>query len=443
MVDMATCDVNILKDALGIQQTGPRTVIVPADPIIWSAETSYEYLTLVSSAGFGQGYVAKKDVPAGTPLTDTKYWIPVASFNAQVGALQNQMDKIQETTEAQVGALQNQMDKIQETTETLQHAVSTANTNAMSLYKRHLVMFGDSWCAPTAGSGLGIGEMVKDALGSLKGYENFAVSGAMFGDSNVCSIANNTYAQLQSAISSMSNDQRNDVTDVVILCGVNNVNDTTVPTSSACETHFKAFQTAFPNAQVTMIYSHFKTMTNANTINGKGRKYIGPIHRGATACGVRSVWDSLAWLSDANWASYWPAGSADTDRHPNSAGAATTAKLIADVIRGGSGRVFYDIASQLVGGTGTPKDCALYLDGTRVVGTVTLECNTDAQSELTQYASIPTAWASNATYPWNSLSTDQNLNCGVMSVDPVGRVMCRFTSSGFGMLTANVSYDCF
>ena len=427
-----TCNPSIITQALGITATGPRTVIVPADPIEWSAETSYEYLTLVSSADFGQGYVAKKDVPSGTPLTDTDYWIPVASFNAQVGALQNQMKNIQETTKT-----------LQTAVTTAQTTADTANTNATSLYKRHLVMFGDSWCAPTTGSGLGIGEMVRDALGSLKGYENFAVSGAMFGDSNVCSIANNTYVQLQSAISSMNNDQRNDVTDVVILCGVNNVNDSTVPTSSACETHFKAFQTAFPNAQVTMIYSHFKTMTNSSTINGKGRKYIGPIHRGATACGVRSVWDSLAWLSDANWASYWPTGSADTDRHPNSAGAATTAKLIADVIRGGSGRVLYDIASQLVGGKGTPNDCVLYLDGTRVVGTVTLECNTDSQSDLTQYASIPTAWASNATYPWNSLSTNQNLNCGVMSIDPVGRVMCRFTSSGFGFVTANVSYDCF
>lgn len=91
MVEMATCDVNILKDALGIQQTGPRTVIIPADPIIWDAKTSYEYLTLVASTDFGQGYVAKKDVPSGTPLTNTEYWIPVASFNAQLANLQQSM----------------------------------------------------------------------------------------------------------------------------------------------------------------------------------------------------------------------------------------------------------------------------------------------------------------------------------------------------------------
>lgn len=86
---MATCDVNFVQSALGIQQTGPRTVIVPADPIIWSANTSYEYMTLVASTDFGQGYVSKRDVPAGTPLTNTDYWIPVAQYNAQLAQIQS------------------------------------------------------------------------------------------------------------------------------------------------------------------------------------------------------------------------------------------------------------------------------------------------------------------------------------------------------------------
>lgn len=91
MVDMASCDVKLIQNALGIQQTGPRTVIVPADPIIWSDETSYEYLTIVASTDFGQAYISKKDVPAGTPLTNTEYWIPAASYNAQLAQIQAQL----------------------------------------------------------------------------------------------------------------------------------------------------------------------------------------------------------------------------------------------------------------------------------------------------------------------------------------------------------------
>lgn len=89
-----TCNPQHVTQALGIQATGPRTVIVPADPIIWDARTSYEYLTLVASTDFGQGYVSKQDVPSGTPLTDTDYWIPVASYNAQLAVIQGDVAEI-------------------------------------------------------------------------------------------------------------------------------------------------------------------------------------------------------------------------------------------------------------------------------------------------------------------------------------------------------------
>lgn len=91
---MAKCDISVIQNALGIQQTGPRTVIVPADPIIWSADTSYEYLTLVATTDFGQAYISKRDVPAGTPLTNTTYWIPAAMYNAQLADIQKNLAKI-------------------------------------------------------------------------------------------------------------------------------------------------------------------------------------------------------------------------------------------------------------------------------------------------------------------------------------------------------------
>ena len=99
-----TCNPSILTQALGITATGPRTVIVPADPIIWDAETSYEYLTLVASTDFGQAYISKRDVPAGTELTNTEYWIPAASFNAQLAAIQKQLAKLSNATLSYGGA---------------------------------------------------------------------------------------------------------------------------------------------------------------------------------------------------------------------------------------------------------------------------------------------------------------------------------------------------
>lgn len=98
-----TCNPSVLTQALGIAATGPRTVIVPADPIIWDAETSYEYLTLVSSADFGQAYISKRDVPAGTALTNTEYWIPAASYNAQLAQIQRDIATINSTLSAMSG----------------------------------------------------------------------------------------------------------------------------------------------------------------------------------------------------------------------------------------------------------------------------------------------------------------------------------------------------
>lgn len=85
------CNMIPANGPFGNRTIGPRTVIVPADPIIWDEGSSYEYLTLVASEDFGQSYISKKDVPAGTQLTNTEYWIPAAMFNAQLAAIMAQL----------------------------------------------------------------------------------------------------------------------------------------------------------------------------------------------------------------------------------------------------------------------------------------------------------------------------------------------------------------
>ena len=103
---MADCNPTIVQNGVAIQQTGPRTVIVPADPIIWDESTSYEYLTLVASEDFGQGYVSKKDVPSGTPLTNTEYWVPVANFSAQLATIMQDMASINNMLENYVNLVE-------------------------------------------------------------------------------------------------------------------------------------------------------------------------------------------------------------------------------------------------------------------------------------------------------------------------------------------------
>lgn len=52
-----------------------KVVMIPKGT--WSASTAYEYLDIVTDDG--SSYVAKQDVPAGTALTNTTYWQPIAA----------------------------------------------------------------------------------------------------------------------------------------------------------------------------------------------------------------------------------------------------------------------------------------------------------------------------------------------------------------------------
>ena len=127
---MSDCTPNIIQNGVAVQQTGPRTVIVPADPIIWNASTNYEYLTLVASENYANGYVSKKDVPAGTPLTDTEYWAPVANFNAQVANLTTELANEVERAKSAESANAAAADNAQTAADNAQTAADNAQTAA-------------------------------------------------------------------------------------------------------------------------------------------------------------------------------------------------------------------------------------------------------------------------------------------------------------------------
>ena len=180
-----TCNPQLVTQALDIQATGPRTVIVPADPIIWDEGTSYEYLTLVASTDFGQGYVSKRDVPAGTPLTNTDYWIPVASYNAQLSQIQADLQTVKgDVDTAQDGVDQNKA-SIAEVNGKLDTSIdevngkldtSIAEVNGKLTTKKEIptdfILIGDSWLTDgviadkiEAATGLTVHNMAKNGSG--------------------------------------------------------------------------------------------------------------------------------------------------------------------------------------------------------------------------------------------------------------------------------------
>lgn len=87
------CQMIPANGPFGNKTIGPRTVIVPADPLEWNEGTTYEYLTLVLAES-GNSYISKRDVPAGTPVTNTEYWIKSSDWNAQLANIENNLNKV-------------------------------------------------------------------------------------------------------------------------------------------------------------------------------------------------------------------------------------------------------------------------------------------------------------------------------------------------------------
>lgn len=230
------CDVVTTSAPLNLNVIGPRSVIVPADPIIWDEGTSYEYLTLVASTDFGQGYVAKKDVPSGTPLTNTDYWIPVASFNAQLSSIQTQLANKADTST--VTALQQSLNE--EVTRAT-GAEKQLQTGIDNLNKKPiLVIYGDSWSTGNFGNWF---DTVSNALGAE--VKNYAVDGAGFTTTSTIG------AQVNNSMS-MSADEKARTKFVVVEGGLNDmiaghaVSDVTPIISTVCQ----QCQTMFPNALI-------------------------------------------------------------------------------------------------------------------------------------------------------------------------------------------------
>lgn len=247
------CEVVTTSAPLNLNVIGPRSVIVPADPIEWNDSTSYEYLTLVTSTDFGQGFVSKRDVPAGTPLTDTDYWIPVASFNAQLASIQKQL-----AGKADVTALNAIQDSLEEEV-TRAKAAEKANATAIStetsrakaaeaaLDKQAVVVIGDSISRyaydadsdTILNTGAELWENVHDKTGYT--ISNYSAGGAGF-------IVGATPFSAQLMNASEDFDTVDEIRCVVVYGGTNDFATSTV-TVNAFQDAVRAFMNSYANSK--------------------------------------------------------------------------------------------------------------------------------------------------------------------------------------------------
>ena len=71
---------------------GKRIVPLPCGE--WVQTKEYEMLSVVLHKASGDSYMAKRQVPAGTAITDTAFWAKSSDYSQQ---LQNVSDQLTET----------------------------------------------------------------------------------------------------------------------------------------------------------------------------------------------------------------------------------------------------------------------------------------------------------------------------------------------------------
>ena len=159
----------------------------------------YEGLDVVDN-GLGTSYIARKPVPAGTPLTDTTYWAIYGASSAAVINLQNQIDTIVNTD---LPAIHDDLDPL----------VTPKDT---------VILMGDSWVDKQWST---YGHYVPEAISYNTGFTvvDYAWSGTGFDVTN----------GYDDQINKLATDITNEVIDkdhikcVALVCFMNEYNDGT------------------------------------------------------------------------------------------------------------------------------------------------------------------------------------------------------------------------
>lgn len=81
-----------------LQVTKLGKVAVTVEQEYWSETKDYDRLVIVESETLGTTYISRKEVPAGTSLTDREYWIPIGVTKgaSDVTDLYKQVQELQE-----------------------------------------------------------------------------------------------------------------------------------------------------------------------------------------------------------------------------------------------------------------------------------------------------------------------------------------------------------
>lgn len=183
----------------------------------WKSGLAYEALTIVTY--LGNSYTSKKSVPPGIEITNREYWILTGSYNSQIEAYREEVEKLKK-----------------------------------SLVTRNVLCIGDSYLAYNSQ------EMESSSWGAFLRIflgENNGVTLNGLGGSGFVGNAAKTFGDLLTeSYNNMSKEERENISDVIVCGGLNDASaiadakTTMANVTTAMRTFFTNAVNYFPNAKI-------------------------------------------------------------------------------------------------------------------------------------------------------------------------------------------------
>lgn len=244
-----------------------------ADPITWDITKSYNPNTIVVDGN--TAYISLQRVPAGTPITDTDYWL--AAFDASGYNI----------LAGQVTALDARTDALEDGS----GLPAFVKYDAKKFANSYIICFGDSNTMPNPPSGYGNWFETVKAYLAPKGGKSYGVSGA--------TIQNNigSYPPVSNQIYGANDYPANEVSLVFLMAGINDFHYGTYDQGAfgaACKSTVQAIHAKFPNALIVSMMDCGHQLPN-----GRMLLYNEAMQRNVTiiGAGYQSIFVSMADLS--------------------------------------------------------------------------------------------------------------------------------------------------
>lgn len=271
----------------------------------------YEALDVVDN-GSGTSYIARKIVPAGTPLTDTEYWFVYGASSGAIIQLQNDMIQAQND----ITSIQGNIVTLQGNVLTLQGNVAS---NAKEIIKlgggtKRIVMISDSYGAHPSVNNSWM-KIVENKLSSFDTYSYYA------GSMGFAHAGDGGYTA-ETLLTAHENDipNHNTITDIIFCLGVNDYNETTSAVSTAYNNLITYVKTTYPNATIWFGFSSYSHQLTAIQRENN-------LHHFATMldkCGS----NNCKYINNIEYIMHDLANNESDNVHPNASGAAYIAEAV-------------------------------------------------------------------------------------------------------------------